>query len=122
MIRQDELKVKVGETKSAVTGFGGVSALVGVAYQTGMADALDSRLQQVKRRCRGYAPSASVVDLMLLLCAGGECIDDLAVLREDRGLRRLLRIPALVVRHARTLWLRAPRGHPYLATLRASLA
>ena len=35
---------------------------------------------------------------------------------------RLLRIPALVVRHARTLWLRAPRGHPYLATLRASLA
>ena len=90
MIRQDELKVKVGETKSAVTGFGGVSALVGVAYQTGMVDALDSRLQQVKRRCRGYAPSASVVDLMLLLCAGGECIDDLAVLREDRGLRRLL--------------------------------
>jgi len=53
MIRQDELKVKVGETKSAVTGFGGVSALVGVAYQTGMVDALDSRLQQVKRRCRG---------------------------------------------------------------------
>jgi len=35
---------------------------------------------------------------------------------------RLLRIPALVVRHARTLWLRAPRGHPHLAALRAALA
>lgn len=89
MIRQEEMKVKVGETRSAVTGFGGASALVVVAHQTGMVAALDEQLR-IKRRRRGYAPSASVMDLMLLLCAGGECIDDLAVLREDRGLCRLL--------------------------------
>jgi len=89
MIRQDELKIKLVETKSAVTGFGGASALVTVANQTGMLDALDRGLN-LKRRRRGYSPSASVMDLMLLMCAGGECIDDLAVLREDRGLRRLL--------------------------------
>jgi hypothetical protein len=35
---------------------------------------------------------------------------------------RLLAIPALVVRHARELWLRAPRGHPHPAVLRAALA
>jgi len=89
MIRQNELKIKVGETKLAVTGFGGASALVGVAHQTGMVDALERRLR-VKRRRRGYASSASVMDLVLLMCSGGECIDDLSVLREDKGLGRLL--------------------------------
>ena len=35
---------------------------------------------------------------------------------------RLLRIGAVVVRHARRLWLRLPRGHSHLSALRAALA
>jgi len=89
MIHQQELKVKVGETDVAVTGFAGLSALVGVGHQTGLVRDLD-RLVRVKRRRRGYSPGASVLDLMLLLSAGGECIDDLEVLRSDTGLSRLL--------------------------------
>ena len=90
MIHQQELKVKVGETDAAVTGFAGLSAVVRVAHQTGLVRDLD-RLVRVKRRRRGYSPGASALDLMLLLSAGGECIEDLEVLRSDRGLSRLLR-------------------------------
>ncbi len=34
---------------------------------------------------------------------------------------RLLALPALVVRHARRLWLHLPRSHPHLAAFRAAL-
>ena len=90
MIHQEELKIKVGETDVAVTGFAGLCALVRVAHQTGLVRDLD-RLVRVKRRRRGYSPGASALDLMLLLSAGGECMDDLEVLRSDKGLSRLLR-------------------------------
>jgi len=94
MIEQRELKVKVDETDAAVTAFGGASALVQVAHQTGLLCGLD-RLPGLKKRRRGFSPGTSVLDLMLLSCLGGECIDDLAVLRADRGLRRLLGRPVM---------------------------
>ena len=84
MIEQKELKVKVEATDAAVTAFAGASALVQVAYQMGLLCDLD-RLPGMKKRRRGFSPGASVLDLMLLSCLGGECIDDLAVLRADRS-------------------------------------
>lgn len=39
---------------------------------------------------RGYAVSAAALDLMAIPWTGGACIDDLAVLRADCGLARLL--------------------------------
>ena len=90
MIRQDELRVKVKETEAAVSGFGGLSGLIKVAQVSGMLSELERRLGGMKRRRRGYCLSAKALDLMLLMCAGGECIDDLSMLRSDRGLKRLL--------------------------------
>jgi len=89
MIRQSELRFKVGETDAALTGFGGAAALVNLAHDTGMLADLD-RCVELKQRRRGFACSASVTDLMLLMCSGGQCIDDLEVLRQDKGLSRLL--------------------------------
>jgi hypothetical protein len=90
MIRQERIGLKVEETDVAVTGFGGVSALVNLGHEMGLFKDVDGLLPP-KERDRGYSASASVFDLMLIPCAGGECIDDLAVLRADRGLERLLR-------------------------------
>jgi len=90
MIRQARVRVKVEETDAAVTGLAGIPALVNLAHEMGLFKDVDA-LVPAKERDRGYAPSASVLDLMLIPCAGGECIDDLAVLRADEGLQRLLR-------------------------------
>lgn len=89
MIRQGWVGVKVEETDAAVTGLGGVPVLVNVADEMGLFKDVDALLPP-KERDRGYSPSASVFDLMLIPFAGGECIDDLAVLRADQGLERLL--------------------------------
>ena len=55
-----------------------------------------------KERNRGYARSASVLDLMLIPYAGGACIDDLDVLRADEGLQRLLGRPVMAPSTAST--------------------
>jgi hypothetical protein len=77
-----------------VTGLGGVPALVNLGHELGLLKDVDALLPP-KERDRGYAPSAAVFDLMLIPFAGGECIDDLAVLRADAGLEKLLHRPVM---------------------------
>jgi hypothetical protein len=89
MIRPARIGVKVEETDAAVTGLGGVPVLVNLAHEMGLLKDVDALLP-AKERDRGYSASASVFDLMLIPWAGGECIDDLGVLRADQGLERLL--------------------------------
>lgn len=94
MIRQARIGVKVAETDAAVTGLGGVPTLVNLAHEMGLFKDVDSLLPP-KERDRGYSPSTAVFDLMLIPFAGGECIDDLSVVRADRGLEYLLRRPVM---------------------------
>jgi len=89
MIRQARIGIKVGETDAAVTGLGVVPVLVNLAHEMGFFKNVDALLPP-KEWERGYSPSASVFDLMLTPFTGGECLDDLAVLRADHGLERLL--------------------------------
>lgn len=89
MIRQGRIEVKVEETDVAVTGLGGLPILLNLAHETGLLRDLDALLPAKERR-RGYSPATAAFDLMLVPFSGGECIDDLAVLRADQGLERLL--------------------------------
>lgn len=89
MILQDSISVQVGETDSEVTCFPGVVPLANLASELGLFGDLD-RLLPAKERRRGFGNSASVFDLMMIPLAGGQCIDDLAQLRQDNGLTRLL--------------------------------
>jgi hypothetical protein len=89
MIRQARVGVKVEATDASVTGLGGVPGLVNLAHEMGLFRDVDALLPP-KERNRGYSSGASVFDLMLIPLSGGECIDDLAVLRADQGLERLL--------------------------------
>lgn len=89
MIRQGAISVKLGETDAAVTNFPGVAPLANLAARLGVFEDLD-RWLPCKERNRGLANSAAAFDLMCLPLSGGSCIDDLAQLREDAGLRRLL--------------------------------
>jgi hypothetical protein len=94
MIVQPPLQVKLKESDVPMTSFAGAGVLVQVAHQTGLLAELDRHLP-LKQRRRGLSAGTSVLDLMLLSCAGGECIDDLEVLRSDQGLRRLLARPVM---------------------------
>lgn len=94
MIRQGAISVKLGKTDAAVTDFPGVVALANLGAELGLFDDLD-RLLPAKERKRGFSNSAAVFDLMCIALSGGSCIDDLAQLREDAGLRRLLGRPVM---------------------------
>lgn len=88
MIRQGAISVKVGETDTAVTDFPGVVALADLGKDLGLFSDLDRLLPQ-KERARGLLSSAAF-DLMCIALSGGSRIGDLAQLRQDEGLRRLL--------------------------------
>ena len=89
MIRQRGISVKLGETDSAVTNFPGVVALANVGQRLGLFEDLDALLP-AKARDRGLSNSASAFDLMCLPLSGAGRIDDLAPMRQDTGLKRLL--------------------------------
>jgi hypothetical protein len=50
---------------------------------------------QIKQRDSGYSEAELVTAIVLLLAAGGECLDDIRVLAADEGLCRLLGRPTL---------------------------
>ena len=94
MIRQGAISVKLGETDAAVTNFPGVVPLANLSHGLGLFEDLD-RLLPPKERNRGLSSSAAAFDLMCIPLSGGACIDDLAQLRQDEGLRRLLGRPVM---------------------------
>lgn len=89
MIRQGAISVKLGETDAAVTSFPGVVPLANLGQRLGLFEDLDALLPS-KERDRGLSGSAAAFDVMCIPLSGGSCIDDLAQLRQDDGLRRLL--------------------------------
>lgn len=89
MIHQRSISVKVGETDAAVTSFPGVVPLANLGEELGLFNDLD-RFVADKERDRGYGNSAAVFDLMCIPLSGAERIEDLAQLRADTGLERLL--------------------------------
>lgn len=89
MIRQGALSVKLEETDAAVTNFPGVVPLSNTAQRLGLFEDLDALLP-AKERDRGLANSAAIFDLMCIPLSGAERIDDLAQMRRDGGLKRLL--------------------------------
>lgn len=89
MIKQGSVSVNLGETDTAATSYPGAAGLANVGQRLGVLDDLD-RLLPAKDRSRGYSNGAAVFDLMSIPFSGAERIDDLAQLRKDRGLARLL--------------------------------
>jgi hypothetical protein len=61
----------------------------------GLALLLDSQLE-VKERERGYSESESILALCWSLILGGDCLDDLDVLRGDAGTQKLLGFKAII--------------------------
>jgi hypothetical protein len=64
-----------------------------LVLETMRALGLDRAIAQhvhLRERQSGYTEAAKIEALVLLLAAGGDCLDDIAALQADGGLRRLL--------------------------------
>jgi hypothetical protein len=72
-----------------LTALGGIALLV-QAFRSLRLPASVQRHVRVKERQRGYDEATRVESFVVLNAAGGECLDDFARLREDRGLAELL--------------------------------
>lgn len=88
MILENLRTYKLGTTDEAVTSLGGLPLFL----QMGMSLGLKEKLNRlgVKERNRGYTPAQMIFSLMGMIQAGGCALDDLEVLRGDKGLRVLL--------------------------------
>jgi len=106
MLLENVERYKLSTTKAAVTSFAGVPLVWGMAQSLGVAEGFN-RLA-IKERSSGYTPAEVGMTLLGIIAAGGEALDDVALLRGDEGLRLLIgELPA-----ANTLgeWLRRFKG------------
>jgi len=81
--------VEVVEAADTVTARAGLALVVEAMRALGVSRAITQQVR-IRKRARGCDEVAMIEALVMLLVAGGECFDDLAVLRADEGLCRLL--------------------------------
>jgi len=81
--------VEVVPARDTLTARAGLPLVVELMRALGLDQALAEHVR-VRARASGYPETAKVEALVLLLAAGGDCVDDIAVLKADAGLGRLL--------------------------------
>jgi len=73
----------------SVTAYGGLPLVVEAARAVRLDEVVEEKLQ-LARRERGFSEVEKFEALLLLIAAGGDRIEDIRLLRDDRGLARLL--------------------------------
>jgi Transposase DDE domain group 1 len=81
--------VEVGARAATLTGRAGLPLVVETLRALGLEPVIEAAVQ-VRERASGYSEVEKIEALVLLLAAGGDCLDDIAVLKTDAGLERLL--------------------------------
>lgn len=81
--------VEVGGRADTRTGRAGLPPVVETLRALGLERVIEAEVR-VRQRASGYPEVAKLEALVLLLAAGGDCLDDIAVLQADAGLCRLL--------------------------------
>jgi hypothetical protein len=81
---------EVATRPDEVTARAGLPVVLETMWTLGLRGAIKSELP-MRQRASGYSEAEKVEALVLLLAAGGECLDDIAVLKADGGLQRLLK-------------------------------
>jgi len=87
--------VEAVPASDALTARAGLPLVVEMLRALGL-DRVIAEAVRVRERASGYTETEKVEALVLLLAAGGTCLDDITLLRADAGLMRLLgrRLPA----------------------------
>lgn len=83
--------VQVAPSTQQITAHAGLVLVRELAASLGVAELLDQ--VSVKKRARGYTPAQQLLALCETLIAGGECLDDAALVRGDAAQERLRGYP-----------------------------
>src|SRR5574342_1313390 len=88
-------RVEVVADGDGVTGRAGLPLVLETMRALGLPRVIREQVR-IRERQSGYTETEKVEALVLLLAAGGDCLDDIAVLQVDGGLGRLLgrRLPS----------------------------
>jgi Transposase DDE domain group 1 len=89
MIRQTVFGFKIERTQEQLTAHGGLALLAEYNHGMGLRQLADQHLPAPGSN-RGYAPSAFVESLVLLLQAGGQRLEDLRELEQEAALMKLV--------------------------------
>lgn len=77
------------ESGEALTSFGGLPLVIETCEALGLAS-LVNRHVRIKQRKRGFTEAQYVQSVIALIAAGGDCLDDMELIRQDAGLKVLL--------------------------------
>jgi hypothetical protein len=78
--------VRLEADGTGVISHAGTALLGQVAEQLGLTRALSRELAGLKQRARGHDPGRVIRDLAIMLADGGECVSDLAAVRDQPAL------------------------------------
>jgi hypothetical protein len=81
--------VEVVDRADTMTGRAGLPLVLETMHALGLRQAITDHVR-VRERQSGYTEAEKIETLVLLLAAGGTCLDDIRVLQADAGLTRLL--------------------------------
>jgi len=102
---QTVLPFKLDRTEEQFTAHGGLALFGEFLHAMNVHRQLDASLPAPGSRV-GYHPSQFVEPLLLMLHGGGRTLEDLRQIREDAGLRAVLRLPVVPSADATGDWLR----------------
>jgi hypothetical protein len=80
--------IEVVDDDATLTAHAGLPLVLETMRALGVSEVLDGALG-IRRRNSGATDAQKVEALVLLMAAGGECVEDIKVLRADKGLQRL---------------------------------
>jgi hypothetical protein len=89
MIQQTVFGFKIATTQEQLTAHGGLALMAEFNHGMGLRELAD-RYMPMPGSNRGYAPSAMVDSLVLMLEGGGRALEDLRELKAEEGLLKLL--------------------------------
>src|SRR5277367_5471560 len=80
--------IEVVDDDTTLTGHAGLPLVLETMRALGVSEVLDGALG-IRRRNHGATDAQKAEALVLLMAAGGDSVDDIEVLRADKGLQRL---------------------------------
>lgn len=78
--------IRVTTDEATTVSHAGASLLAGLADKTGLTGAIDSELAGLQLRARAHTPGLVLRNMAVTLADGGDCLSDLAALREQETL------------------------------------
>jgi hypothetical protein len=80
--------IEILKRSDAITAWAGLPLVVETMRALGL-DRLIQKFVHVRKRKRGFSETKKVETIVQLMSAGGECVDDVEILKADPGLQRL---------------------------------